>query len=98
MTGNIPEYVDHIDLDKSNNVWSNLRPAEHRENVRNSKVRSNNKLGVKGVYYNVRRSKYHVQITANGKSNHIGYFDTLPDAKEAYRQAAIKYHGEFGRY
>jgi len=36
MTGKFPElFVDHIDRDSSNNVWSNLRECSHWQNMQN---------------------------------------------------------------
>lgn len=50
MTGGWPEeHVDHIDSDKSNNAWKNLRAATHRQNVSYKPAPSNNTSGQKGV-------------------------------------------------
>ena len=40
MKGYIPEEVDHIDKNKANNVWSNLRDANHNLNMKNVNKRS----------------------------------------------------------
>ena len=44
MTGEWPSRgIDHIDRDKHNNAWSNLRLADKSQNAMNSKMRSTNK-------------------------------------------------------
>lgn len=38
MTGEMPEFVDHKDRDRSNNKWDNLREATQRTNCGNKKT------------------------------------------------------------
>lgn len=42
-------FIDHINGDKSDNRYINLRPINRMNNRRNSKVRSNNTSGITGV-------------------------------------------------
>src|SRR5882757_747966 len=87
MKGAFPkQQVDHIDGDKSNNSWSNLRHASPRENKRNQPKLSSNKSGYKGVCSI--RNKWRSQIRIDdGKLLHLGNFDTPEDASVAYEQA-----------
>ena len=49
MTGHQPRCLDHIDRDKTNNKWSNLREATVSQNNKNRPLSKNNKSGIKGV-------------------------------------------------
>lgn len=89
--------VDHINGNTVDNRKSNLRLCSHIENLRNSKVQSNNKTGYKGVYWHTRNKKWIAHITIKRKSIHLGVFSTKEDAARAYNEAAIKYFGEFAR-
>lgn len=98
MTGEWPKgQIDHKDLDKSNNRFSNLRDATKSQNMWNLKCRSNSATGVKGVQYDARRGLYYAKITANGRKTWLGYHQTAEAAAEAYRVASIEKHQEFAR-
>lgn len=87
MTGKWPKnLIDHKDGVKDNNKWENLREATNSQNRHNSKVHRNNISGIKGVYKI--KGKYRVIIG-------LGTFDTLEEASNVYKKAAIKLHGEF---
>lgn len=95
--GCLPEQVDHIDGDRSNNVLSNLREANNAQNNRNTGLRSTNTTGFKGVSYNKFNRNFNAKITVNYKSIHLGCFQTAEAAHEAYKQAAMRLHGDFAR-
>ena len=80
----LPLIIDHIDRCKSNNIISNLREVNNSENGFNR--------ADKGYYYNKNERKYKSQIMSNGKSIHLGYFDTEEEAREAYLKAKEVYH------
>lgn len=44
-----PNQVDHIDHNRSNNSWKNLRKVTRDQNLQNQKFHSNNTSGVTGV-------------------------------------------------
>lgn len=96
MNGKFPEYlVDHIDGNKSNNAWVNLREATNSQNCSNrDKVRTN-RVGLKGVSKSKKNGKYVAQICYSGNNKLLGYFDTPEEAHQTYVAAARKFHGEF---
>lgn len=85
--------IDHINGDRSDNRIENLRdvtPAQNNQNHHG--LRPDNTSGVKGVYWDKRRSKWCVQISANRKHIHVGQFDSKEDAAHAAAVARTKYH------
>lgn len=94
MTGMIPvKLIDHQNLNKSDNRFSNLRQANKIQNSQNRLVGSNNTSGVKGVTFN--SGKWEVRIQYNNISVYVGRFDNLTDAKIAREHAAKLYHTNF---
>lgn len=49
--GYLPECIDHIDGDRFNNRIENLRMCSRAANAWNTKLRKDNKTGVKGLRY-----------------------------------------------
>ena len=95
--GTLPNYIDHIDNVKNNNAISNLRIANHSQNMRNRTKTKNNKSGYKGVHYYPRLNKWNAAIGFEGKNYNLGYFDTPELASQAYKSFAQQHHGEFYR-
>lgn len=93
MTNRWPEQIDHINGDRSDNRWSNLREVNTRQQATNKKGWSN--TGCKGVYWNQRRERYHARVRFQDKVHHVGYFKDLKDAKLAYDKLAKELHGEY---
>lgn len=97
MKGYIPEEVDHIDKDKLNNKWINLRDANHSENMKNVLMRANNISGLKGVSWSEWNKKWRMDIRSNGV-RHYSYHNTPEDAYLAYCEKSTELHKEFGSY
>ena len=95
MTGHWPSYpeenIDHIDRDKSNNIWNNLRIVSHSVNGHNAAIRSHNTSGHKGVALFKESNKWMAYISVNGKRIHLGLFNLLEDAVKARKDAEVKY-------
>lgn len=90
--------VDHINGDGLDNRRINLRPASAMQNSYNRPVRSDSSSGFKGVTRNRSRGKpWRAQIGAEGKSIHLGLFDSAVEAALAYDVAAHELHGDFAR-
>lgn len=100
MTGADPAGgVDHRDGNRANNIWSNLREATQQENCRNTKIRSDNRTGRKGVQRrpDTQKNPWRARLTVNGKMVWHASFPTLEEASAARNEAARKFHGEFAR-
>lgn len=96
MTGRWPEWTDHIDLNKLNNKWSNLREATPHQNAGNQPIRKRNKSGRKGITLH-HTGKWCARIKLHGRGHYLGLFENLDDAAEAYLAAAREHFGEFAR-
>lgn len=89
------EEVDHIDGNGLNNQRHNLRRATRSQNSMNRGVRSDNTTGSKGVNWEQSSQKYRVRIGVNGRRFHVGRFDSLEEATQAYEEKARELHGKF---
>lgn len=81
--------IDHINRNPRDNRLSNLRICTTVENNRN-RVYKNSKSGVQGVWIVNRngKTKYRAAVWENGKRIHLGYFDTLEEAKRVREEKA----------
>ena len=94
MTGEWPpNEVDHINRDKSDNRWENLKLATRSQQGHNKGMSARNKLGFPGV--NKLGNKYLSRILIEGKPIRIGWYVTIAQARIA-RLLAEKQH--FGRF
>jgi len=92
MTGEWPENdIDHINHDRADNRFINLREATCMENARNQKLRKTNKSGVCGVRLNKKKTKWDAQIQVVGKIIHLGAFDKFENAVKVRKEAEEKY-------
>lgn len=83
--------IDHINGNGFDNRICNLRSVSQSVNVQNKRnAQSNNKSGYLGVSKN--GSKWRATIRLNGKSMHIGYFNTPEEAHAAYLIEKRKLH------
>lgn len=94
MTGAWPKgQVDHMNGNRSDNRWANLRDVPQRVNAQNLRAaRSDNKLGVMGVQLHQGKGKYVARIRSNGRSKCLGYFDTKDQAHAVYLKAKRALH------
>lgn len=85
--------VDHINGNRADNRWSNLRDVPHTVNTQNiHRARRHSQTGLQGVNYNPRANRYVSRITANGRKVVLGYFLTAQEAHEVYRKAKMRFH------
>lgn len=93
MKGRFPTHdVDHINGNRMDNRWVNLREVTRRENMMNVGIRSNNTTGVTGVSRRKDTGKYAAYVDVMGRRVRLGNFDTLSEAAEA-RTKANEQHG-----
>ncbi len=85
--------VDHKDGDGLNCTRDNLRPVSHAINARNSKVRSDNKSGFRGVSFSKKTGKWAAHITIAGQQTWLGYHLTIEAARTARASAEIQLFG-----
>lgn len=92
------EYVDHKNGDGLDNRRANLRLATNSQNQLNQRRNSANTSGYKGVGWHRARKGFRARIKFQGKRLELGIFKTAEEAHEAYKQAALRYAGEFARF
>lgn len=89
--------IDHINGNPLDNRKANLRFADSTGNAFNSKRRTDNTSGYKGVTFDKRRGLWQARIKAGDAREYLGYFDTPEAAHAAYVSAALRLHGKFAR-
>jgi hypothetical protein len=76
--------VDHEDTNRLNNHINNLRIVTNRENVSKEKAI---KSGLPtGVCFRKDIKRYQSRIQINGKTIHLGFYNTIEEASNAYQQ------------
>lgn len=94
-----PSDIDHKNGDPSDNRIENLRLCTDSENLRNSKTRTDNTSGIRGVSWDKKSKKWYAYINTGGYGSmlSLGRFEILAEAIAARKAAEIKYFGEFAR-
>ena len=90
--------IDHRDLNRGNNKWSNLRAATTTQNRCNKPMYRNNKSGFKGVSWHKQHRKWYATLQIERRALFLGLFPTAEEAYAAYVKAAKKYHKSFARF
>jgi hypothetical protein len=90
MTEVWPERIDHINGNRHDNRWVNLRAVTQAQNMRNMR-----KSRLKGVSWEKRRNNYRSYLVLDGKQAHLGSFTHESDAAACYNLHAAYL---FGRY
>lgn len=101
MTGEWPSLqVDHINCDRADDRWANLRLATAEQNAANKRALRTNTSGYKGVCYLKREGKWRAMLGAgrkHGSGIYLGMFDTPEEAHAAYVAKAREVYGEYAR-
>jgi hypothetical protein len=91
VTGSLPKHdVDHINRNRTDNRWCNLREATRKQNSQNKGTQKNNTSGFTGV--TLHKGKFRAQICVDRKLRHLGYFPTAEEASSAYLAAKRELH------
>ena len=93
--GYCPQFVDHINRNKSDNRISNLRGATRSQNKMNMPVRRDSTTGVRGIRYRRDRERYEAYLRVDRRCVYLGTFLDAKSAGEAYARAAKAKFGEF---
>lgn len=59
-----------------------------------AKAQSNNKIGIKGVFWDTQKHKWTARIMIQGKTNSLGFFSSVREAAYAYGRKAREVWGE----
>lgn len=97
MRGRLPRQIDHENLVKSDNRFSNLRAATGSENTANQPKRKDTSSRFKGVTWNKNCGRWQASIKVRGRNLYLGLFDEERPAHNAYVAAARQHFGEFAR-
>jgi hypothetical protein len=89
--GRWPDAIDHDNRDRGDNRPSNLIERSHADNMKNQAIRSNNKSGTSGVYWNARQKCWVSRVNHAGSRIYLGKFDDLDAAAAARRKAEVEY-------
>lgn len=92
------EWIDHINMSKSDNRIENLRICNFNESQCNKNMQSNNTSGYKGVTWNKNAKKWKARVQYDGKEHHIGYFDSALEAYEETVKFRNMLHKKFARH
>lgn len=96
VTGEWPkDDIDHIDGNRINNSWGNLREATRSQNLIN-KIYPKKELP-KNIYWLARTARYRVKLSVNNKTIHGGYFKNLGDAEQAVSALRKTLYGDFAK-
>jgi hypothetical protein len=98
MMGDWPQGdIDHINMDRGDNRWINLRDVSRSQNRANTPAPANNSSGYKGVHWKTLNRKWCAQIKVRGKKIYLGLFDNPEDAHARYAAAVKEHFGDCGR-
>jgi hypothetical protein len=96
--GYLPDCIDHIDGNGTNNKIENLREATQSQNLCNIKRKSSNKSGVKNVVWCESSNKWGVFLKVNGRQKYFGVYPDIELAELVAVEARNKYQGQFANH
>ncbi len=92
VTGRYPDgQIDHINHDRRDNRFENLRTVNNSLNHMNRPIQKNNTSGHVGVCYRKRVGKYEAYISVSGSRKNLGLFESIDKAIECRKKANEMY-------
>lgn len=92
--GEIPPdmVIDHLNGDRADNRISNLRVVSRADNLRNQKLRKDNKSGFPGIHFIKNKNKWVVKVN-------VGTYSSLEEAVARRKEvdALLGFHPNHGR-
>lgn len=79
--------VDHIDRNPANNHPSNLRIADHCQNLANKNVYRNNSYGHPGISFDKKKSCWKAEIQIKKKMFFLGHYNTKEECIQVRKEA-----------
>jgi hypothetical protein len=94
MTGRWPkEQIDHINGNRADNRFCNLREASDGYNKQNRRAaQADNKCGFLGVHWNKQARAWQAELKTKGRKTYLGRFKTPEEAHEAYIDGKRRLH------
>lgn len=89
--------VDHKNGKKHDNRRENIRLVTQKENGWNSKVRKDNKSGVRGVWYDTAKGRFSLRMKIGNTYKFCGYYDTLKLAAKKRKELLAIHRDELAR-
>jgi hypothetical protein len=86
--------VDHINGDRADNRFWNLRLVSSQAQNMNRRLGSRNSSGVKGVCWESSRKRWRATIG----TRLVGRFEQLHEAESAVKRARNQFHGEYANH
>jgi len=85
--------VDHFDGNGLNDKWENLREVSQHDNMKNVLTHRDLPMGV----YQWKNGKYYSRIMLDGKSECLGTFETMEEARDIYISRRHELMGKYPR-
>jgi hypothetical protein len=87
--------VDHRNHDTLDNRCNNLRLATSSQNIMNTRLRSDNTSGHRGVAWDKNKKQWLVRIHVNYKVLYLGRYKDFDKAVQVYEEKAIELFGKW---
>ena len=90
----LPTMIDHINGDRADNRWGNLRLADYRQQVWNTPAHHHCKSQLKGAWPCKTTGRWQSLLQDGKERIWLGRFDTAEEAHAAWVRAAIERRGK----